>query len=63
MSSNELRDDCMHPGVHCPPNRCPDCGRFSRHSWDTGGYSTQNGWNQDWGGICGQCGEWSEQAA
>lgn len=53
----------MHSGEHCKPNNCPDCGRYSGHSWDTGGFSTQNGWNQYWGGICIIHGEWSDSAA
>jgi len=53
----------MHPGEHCQPLHCPDCGRYSRHSWDTGGFSTQNGWNQHWGGICIKHGPWSDSAA
>lgn len=57
-------DECMHlMGDHCRPLNCPDCGRFSRHSWDTGGLATQNGWNQHWGGICIKHGEWSDAAA
>lgn len=43
--------------------KCPDCGRFSRHSWDTGWYGTQNGQNQDWGGTCSTHGDWSDSAA
>lgn len=58
-----LDDDCIHAGVHCAPLNCPDCGRFSAHSWDTGGLGTQNGWNQHWGGTCRECGEWSNSAA
>lgn len=55
--------DCMHPGEHHTPFNCPDCGRFSSHSWTTGLYGTQNGLNERWGGTCGQHGEWSDSAA
>lgn len=57
------QDDCLHPGEHCQPNHCPDCGRYSSHSWDTGDYYTQNGWNQRWGGTCVKHGEWEESGA
>lgn len=58
-----MSTDCMHPGQHCAPLRCPDCGRYSKHSWDTGPYATQNGANQHYGGECTKHGEWSDSAA
>ena len=60
---SELRDDCMHPGEHGAAIKCPDCGRFSGHSWSTGWYSTQDGGNERFGGDCSKCGEWSDSAA
>lgn len=56
-------DGCLHPGQHCAPLNCPDCGRFSRHSFDTGPFYTENGFQQCWGGDCSQCGEWSNEAS
>ena len=55
--------ECDHPGRHAIRVQCPDCGRFSAHGWDTGWYYTQNGGQQDWGGICKEHGHWSESAA
>ena len=56
-------DDCLHPGEHTEPICCPDCGRFSAHSWETRGEYGPNGWDQSWGGTCKRCGEWSESVA
>ena len=58
-----MNEDCLHSGEHCKPMKCPDCGRFSRHSWDTGWFGTQDGNNQYWGGTCSVHGEWSDAAA
>lgn len=58
-----LNDQCMHPGAHSSPNRCPDCARFSSHSYDTGAFYTQNGFQQRWGGVCKIHGEWEDSAA
>lgn len=55
--------DCLHPGDHTRPLNCPDCGRFSAHSWQTRWFYTQNGGQQSWGGTCARHGEWSEDAA
>ncbi|AOY72068.1 hypothetical protein ARZXY2_2538 [Arthrobacter sp. ZXY-2] len=57
------RDDCLHMGEHCAPLHCPDCGRFSRHSWTTEYHYTENDGNQYWGGECVRHGEWSDAAA
>lgn len=38
---------------------CPDCGRFSRDSWEQT-HGTQNGTIYEWGGICIKHGEWME---
>jgi hypothetical protein len=39
---------------------CPDCGKFSRHSWTTRGMYTPDGYYQAWGGICVTHGHWSD---
>lgn len=56
-------EGCDHAGEHCEPLKCPECGRYSGHSWSTSGESTENGWNQYWGGTCRTHGEWSDAAA
>ena len=58
-----MSGDCIHPGSHARGIQCPDCGRFCSHGWDTGWYYTQNGAQQDWGGVCKTHGDWSESAA
>lgn len=58
-----MSDECEHPGEHSRTLNCPDCGRFSAHSWDTGELYSQNGFNQYWGGACKAHGSWSEAAA
>lgn len=53
----------MHGGIHVRAYNCPECGRFCSDSWvqrDAGG---QNGWNEYYGGICSEHGEWSDSAA
>lgn len=57
------RAECsVHPGEHCEPIACPECGKFSRDSWDTGPHFNENGFQQQWGGICKTHGEWSDSA-
>lgn len=53
----------MHPGAHAGPLHCPECGRFSSHSYDTGAFYTQNGFQQRWGGTCRVHGDWEDSAA
>ena len=51
-------------GLHTKrPNNCPDCGRFSRDSWETRWYYTADGAYQRWGGVCRAHGVWEESAA
>jgi hypothetical protein len=52
----------MHGGNHCKPWNCPECGRFMSDSWVEAG-GGQNGWNEYYGGICSEHGEWSDSAA
>ena len=59
---NEALDGCYHPGKHCRAIGCPDCGRFSRHSWETGPIATMDGTDYMWGGICETHGHWSESS-
>ena len=47
-------------GPKCEPINCPDCGRFSAESWSTELTSTENGWWQEWGGVCKVHGRWSD---
>lgn len=55
--------ECLHPGHHCRPLACPDCGRYSGHSWTTELHWTENGISQQWGGTCKTHGAWSDDAA
>lgn len=57
-------DTCeFHGGVHTvAPNNCPDCGRFSKDSWQDLGVGTQNGTYDHWGGVCSVHGIWSESS-
>jgi len=52
--------DCVHAGsLTKRPANCPDCGRFSSHSyqWHTNG---PDGFFVMWGGTCSVHGKWSE---
>lgn len=55
-----MRRECLHPGSHCRGLGCPDCGKFSAHSWMTAGHYGPDGWWQAWGGTCAEHGEWSD---
>jgi hypothetical protein len=59
-----MRTDCEWHNTtdHCKPLNCPECGRFSADSWDTGWFGTQNGMDQRWGGECSEHGIWSDSA-
>lgn len=59
----DVEDECLHSGKHCRPNRCPDCGRFSSHSWTTGWVYSEDGSNEHFGGTCKVHGEWTDAAA
>lgn len=61
--SQSPRDDCLHPGEHVAPIQCPDCGRFSSHSWSTRPFYGPDGYDQHWGGTCKTDGAWSESVA
>lgn len=39
--------------------KCPDCGRFSKESWEDM-FGTQNGNIYEWGGTCSTHGEWRD---
>jgi hypothetical protein len=50
-------------GEHVRAIPCPECGKFSSHSWSTEWLYSPSGDNQYWGGTCKEHGSWMESAA
>ena len=56
---SECTRECDHPGRQYAPINCPDCGRFSAHSWSWSTYGP-DGYYASWGGTCKTHGRWSD---